>query len=105
MRVASVRPGPAHERDVNPRNHQNARAAPRRGRHGADGIFAAEIDDRMAGQKFRQMFRHANRPHARPAAAVRNAKSLVQIDVANVRADVAGTGTSPTCAFMLAPSI
>ena len=36
------------------------------------------------------MFRHADRPHARPAAAVRNAKGFVQIQMANVRADVAG---------------
>ena len=53
-------------------------------------IFAAEIDHRMAGQKFNEMFRHANRPDARPAAAVRNAKRLVQIQMADVRADEAG---------------
>jgi hypothetical protein len=45
----------------------------------------------MAGQKFRQMLRHANRPHAGTAAAVRNAKGLVQIDMADVRPDAAGT--------------
>ena len=57
---------------------------------GADGIFAAEIDDVVAGQKFHEMFRHANRPDARAAAAVRNAKRLVQIQMADVRADEAG---------------
>ena len=36
------------------------------------------------------MFRHANRPDAGPAAAVRNAKRLVQIQMAHVRADEAG---------------
>ena len=33
--------------------------------------------------------RHADRSHARAAAAVRNAESLVQIQMANIRADVA----------------
>ena len=47
-------------------------------------------DDRMAGQKLDEMFRHADRPDARAAAAVRNAKRLVQIQMADVRADVAG---------------
>ena len=35
------------------------------------------------------MFRHADRAHARTAAAVRNAKSFVQIEMANIRADIA----------------
>ena len=35
------------------------------------------------------MRRHADRPHARPAAAVRNAKGLVQINVAHIRAQFA----------------
>ena len=48
----------------------------------------AEIHDRMARQKFNEMFRHANRSDARSAAAVRNAKRLVQIQMADVRADV-----------------
>ena len=34
------------------------------------------------------MRRHANRPHARPAAAVRNAESFVQVQMADVRAHV-----------------
>ena len=33
------------------------------------------------------MRRHADRPHARAAAAVRNAERLVQVDVADVGAD------------------
>jgi hypothetical protein len=35
--------------------------------------------------------RHRNRPHARPAAAVRDAKGLVQVQVADVRPHVART--------------
>ena len=38
------------------------------------------------------MLGHADGPHARPAAPVRYAKSLVQIQVANIRADEAGRG-------------
>ncbi len=34
------------------------------------------------------MFRHRDRPHSRPAAAVGNAKSLVQIEMADVGAIV-----------------
>ena len=47
-------------------------------------------DQRMRRQKRREMLRHADRPHARTAAAMRNAERLVQIEVADVRADVAG---------------
>ena len=38
------------------------------------------------------MFRDANRPDARSAAAVRDAKRFVQIQMADVRADEAGAG-------------
>ena len=40
-------------------------------------------------QKRSEMLRHADRPDARAAAAVRDAKRFVQIQMANVRADVA----------------
>ena len=85
---------------------QDARAAPRRGADSADGIFPTEIHrPRWPGKNSNEMFRDANRPHARAAAAVRDAEGLVQIQVANVRADVAGRRQRPTCAFMFAPSI
>ncbi len=45
----------------------------------------------MAWQIGRQMRRCADWPHARSAAAVGNAESLVQIQVAHIRADVART--------------
>ena len=41
----------------------------------------------MAGQKVDEMFRHTDRPYAGSAAAVRNAERLVQIQMADVRAD------------------
>ena len=52
---------------------------------------SCDVNNRMARQKLDQMFRHANRPDARPAAAVRNAKRLVQVQMADVRADVRRT--------------
>jgi hypothetical protein len=59
---------------------------------------------RAARQEGRQMRGHADRPHAGAAAAVRNAEGLVQVQVADIGADVAGL-VSPTWAFMLAPSM
>ena len=51
------------------------------------------------------MRRHADRAHARAAAAVRDAEGLVQVEVADVGADVAPGDVRPTCAFMFAPSM
>src|SRR6202030_1728540 len=45
----------------------------------------------MAGQERREVRLDADRPHARAAAAVRNAEGLVKIQVAYVGADVART--------------
>lgn len=39
----------AHHGDIHPRDRADARAAPRRGADGADGLFATEIDDVVAG--------------------------------------------------------
>ena len=47
---------------------------------------------RMPGQERREVLRHADRPHAGPAAAVRDGEGLVQVEVADVGADVAGRG-------------
>ena len=48
-----------------------------------------EVHHRVAGQERREVRRHADRPHARAAAAVRDAEGLVQVQVADVGADVA----------------
>ncbi len=45
---------------------------------------------RVARQERREVRRRADRSHARAAAAVRDAERLVQVEVAHVRADVAG---------------
>ena len=47
---------------------------------------------RMARQKWYEMFRYADRPHAGPAAAVRNTESFVQIQMAHVCTDKSGRG-------------
>ena len=50
----------------------------------------AEPGHRVAGQERREVRGDADRPHARAAAAVRDAEGLVQVEVADVGADVAG---------------
>ena len=82
----------AHEGDVDPGDEQNAGAAPRRGGDGADGIFAAEVDDGMAGEEGHEVFRHADGAHAGTAAAVRDAEGLVEIEMADIGPDEAGAG-------------
>jgi hypothetical protein len=57
----------------------------------------------MARQEGREVRLDADRAHAGAAAAVRDAEGLVQVEVADVGAVVAGRDR-PTCAFMLAPS-
>ena len=49
------------------------------------------FDVGCAGQEGHQMFGHTDRSHARAAAAVRDAKCFVQIQVTNIRAIIAGT--------------
>ena len=64
--------------------------------HGAARHRARRFDrrgsERMAGQERREVLRDADRPHAGTAAAVRDAERLVQVEVADVGADVAGRG-------------
>ena len=57
---------------------------------GADaGCVAADLDHRMPRQERRQVRGDADRAHAGTAAAVRDAERLVQVEVADVGADVA----------------
>ena len=79
----------AHHADVGPGDGQDAGAAPRRGRHGADGRSTASGHQRVTGQERRQMGGHADGTHARAAAAVGDAEGLVEVEVADVGAEVA----------------
>ena len=46
----------------------------------------------MRRQKGREMLGHADGPHTRAATTVRNGKRFVQVEVAYIRADIAGAG-------------
>src|SRR4029453_18501135 len=103
----------AHHADVHPRNRQNAGAPIRRGGNIAAlaysvtmrvapfwrtfGMFSfskqdsasLRIENEFSRKIRREMLRHTNRPHTRTAAAVRNAKRFVQIQMTNVCAVIA----------------
>ena len=81
----------AHHANIHPRNRQNARAAPRGLGDLADRLSAAGLDDAVSGQEGREVRGNADRTHARTAAAVRDAEGFVEIEMADVRADVPGT--------------
>ena len=80
-------PGAAEHPDVAVGDQQHARAAPRRGGDRRDGFAAADADGGMSREVRRQMRRHGDRSHARPAAAMRNRERLVQVQVTDVGAD------------------
>src|SRR6185312_4305587 len=79
----------AHHPDVGPGNEQDAGASPGRRRDGT-GAAGLRVRQRVSGQERRQVRGDADRSHAGAAAAVRDAEGLVQVDVADVGADVAG---------------
>ena len=54
--------------------------------------FRSRQRERVAGQEGNQVLRHSDGPHAGAAAAVRNAKRLVQVEVADVGAERSGIG-------------
>ena len=86
--VAAAEARIAHHGDVGIGDRQDAGAAPRGGRDGAQRLVAANAgNDGMSGQEGCQMFGDADRAHARTTAAVRDGEGLVQIQVAHVGAD------------------
>ena len=96
----------AHHPDVGPGNRQDARAAPGRRRNG--GIArarAADIDESVARQVRREVSTDADRPDAGSAAAVRDAEGLVQVQVRNVGAELAGRGAGTIATLMPWPSV
>ena len=83
--------------NIHPGNRQDAGAAPWRRGHGANCRFESPLfqfrrNDSVARQELDQMFRHANRANAGSAATVRNAEGFVQVQMADVCADVARAG-------------
>ena len=78
-----------HQADVRERDGQDARTAPRCGRHRSDRRGASRWNDGMTGKKRHQLRRHANGSHARTAATMRYAKGFVQVEMAHVGAQIA----------------
>ena len=104
--------GAAHERDVDPTDRQNARAAVRGGGNANIECRLLIVESRLLTvvvvrqstfnvprsttnirfwQKRRELLRYTNRSHPRPAAAVGDAEGFMQVEVADIGADVAGT--------------
>jgi len=54
-------------------------------------VLPGKFDDGVTGQKCGEVPGDADRPHPRTSASVRNAESLVQIQMTDVGADVGGT--------------
>src|SRR5437763_182514 len=79
----------SHQLDVRPRDEKDRRAPPRRGGDRADRLLSADAHDGMTWQVRREMLRDADGPHPGPAAAVRDAERLVQVQVADVGTEIA----------------
>ena len=78
----------AHHQDVDVGDGQDRGRAERRRRHRPDRHAAVPCG--MAGQERCEMRLDADRAHARAAAAMRNAERLVQIEMGDVGAVIAG---------------
>ena len=80
----------AHHQDVDVGDRQDRRRAERRRRHRADRCGRRAVGRGMAGQERREMRLDADRAHARSAAAMRDAEGLVQVEMADIGAVIAG---------------
>ena len=76
----------AHHHAIGPGDQQDRGRAPGRGRNRP--LASSRVD--MAGKVRREMRLDPDRPHARPAAAMRDGEGLVQVQVADVAADLSG---------------
>jgi hypothetical protein len=85
----ALQAGRAHHRDVHPRDRQDARATVCCRRYRLNGMLSATAVDGMRRQERREVRSHRDRTHAGTAAAVRDAKRLVQVQVADIGAEVA----------------
>ena len=72
-------------------------------RSSTSSSLSADFPQERHGREGREPFRQNDRPRARPAAAMRRRKGLVQVDVHGVDAEIAGRAT-PTIALKFAPS-
>ena len=81
----------AHHAAVHPADRQHRRIAQWCCRNGADTVYW-DARGGMTGQVRHQVGYYANRAYTGAAAAVRNAKSLVQVQVTDVATKLAGRG-------------
>ena len=81
----------SHQCDVGPGDRQDRRTAPGGGGDGAATLGMTQRDNRMIRQERGEVLRHADRTHAGTAAAMRDAESLVQVQVADIGAEIART--------------
>ena len=79
----------AHHVDVHHRDRENACAAPGCRRHRANALHSTRGNHAVGRQEGREVRHHADRAHAGAAPAMRDAEGLVEVQVADVRADVA----------------
>ncbi len=78
----------AHQADVRPGNHQDARRPPRRPADRSDARARPRLrQQRMIGQVGREPLDHRDRTDPRATTAVRDAERLVQVQVAHVRTE------------------
>src|SRR6478736_1777226 len=82
----AFQPGGAHHANVHPCDRQNAGAAPGRCRDRTNAMF----DVGSAGQEGHEMLGHTDRSYTRAAAAVWDAKRLVQIQMTTIGTVIAG---------------
>ncbi len=79
----------AHHADVHPADRQHGGVAQGGGTDGTDAL-GGDAARCVAGQEGHQVFDHADRADAGATAAVRDAKGLVQVQMAHVTAEFAG---------------
>ena len=80
----------AHQRDVHPRDGEDASAAEGSGGD-SPGLALCASCERVRREEWGEVRGDADRTHARTPTSVRDAEGLVEVEVADVRADVSWT--------------
>src|SRR5205085_2962892 len=78
----------SHHIDVHHRDRQDTRTTPRCRRDRADALRSPDIHQWAARRERNEMLGDTDRTHSRSAAAMRNTKSLMQVEMADVGADI-----------------
>ncbi len=83
--------GAAQKEDVDPGYRKNARRSVRRRRDGPYPLIATHDNQRMGRKKRNEVLSNSDRSHAGSAPAMGNAECLVEVQVADIGADLAWT--------------